>query len=82
MWYVMIRGLGNSQASYHLKLIPQRAKHAMHRVVFLGLKVVVQPKGTVAPANLKAEAAVKSGVIHHCILISAWLPIPGMRALL
>ena len=57
MWYVMIRGLGNSQASYHLKLIPQKAKHAMHRVVFRGLKVVVLPKGKVVLANLKAEAA-------------------------
>ena len=37
----------------------------MPRVVFRGLQVVVQPKGKVALAKLKAQAAVKSGVVHH-----------------
>ena len=37
----------------------------MPSAVFRGLKVIAQPKGKVALAKLKTQAAVKSGVVHH-----------------
>lgn len=37
----------------------------MPGAVLRGLKVIVQPKGKVSLAKLKAQAAFKGGVVHH-----------------